>query len=148
MVIVVLLAKADGGYRPIGLIPALPRIWMRVRRSAAKQWEDMQARDYLYAGAAKGATVAAWKQSARAPAQNTGRVSVSASPTAQHMLTCKTKRGAFMVQMTEFLTANRGEIMPGKGREGTTHREDFCHSPRAESFEAVVYTGEVGEAQV
>ena len=66
MVIVVLLAKADGGFRPIGLIPALPRIWMRVRRQAAKQWELSQARPYLYAGAAKGATVAAWRQSARA----------------------------------------------------------------------------------
>ena len=66
LVIIVLLAKADGGYRTIGLIPALPRIWMRARRSAAKHWEDAQARVYLYAGAAKGATVAAWKQAARA----------------------------------------------------------------------------------
>ena len=66
MVIIVLLAKADGGFRPIGLIPAIPRIWMRVRRQAAKQWEQLQARPYLYAGASKGATVAAWKQSARA----------------------------------------------------------------------------------
>merc|ERR1712153_232947 len=28
-------------------------------------WERVQARPYLYAGAAKGATVAAWKQAAR-----------------------------------------------------------------------------------
>ena len=28
-------------------------------------WEKFQSRDYLYAGAAKGATVAAWKQAAR-----------------------------------------------------------------------------------
>ena len=66
LVIIVLLVKADGGFRPIGLIPALPRIWMRVRRIAAKEWEATQARPYLFAGAAKGATVAAWKQSARA----------------------------------------------------------------------------------
>lgn len=38
-VIIVLLAKADGGYRPIGLILALPRIWMRARRAVAREWE-------------------------------------------------------------------------------------------------------------
>ena len=32
LVIVVLLPKTDGGWRPIGLLPVLPRIWMRVRR--------------------------------------------------------------------------------------------------------------------
>ena len=66
LVIIVLLAKADGGFRHIGLIPALPRIWMRARRTAAKEWEASQARPYLYVGVAKGATVVAWKQAARA----------------------------------------------------------------------------------
>ena len=65
LVIVVLLLKTDGGWRPIGLLPFLPRIWMRVRRPIVLQWEQIQARPYLYAGAAKGATVAAWKQAAR-----------------------------------------------------------------------------------
>ena len=53
LVVIVLLPKPDGGWPPIGLLPFLPRIWMRVTRP------------YLYAGAAKGATVAAWKQAAR-----------------------------------------------------------------------------------
>ena len=39
---------------------------MRVRREVAKDWEAKQAREFLYAGAAKGSTVAAWKQAARA----------------------------------------------------------------------------------
>ena len=39
---------------------------MRARRDVARQWERTTARPYLYAGEAKGATVAAWKQAARA----------------------------------------------------------------------------------
>lgn len=66
LVIIVLLPKPDGGFRPIGLLPLLPRIWMRARRDVAQVWERRNARGYLYAGAAKGATVAAWKQAARA----------------------------------------------------------------------------------
>ena len=66
LVVIVLLSKSDGGFRPIGLLPLLPRIWMRARRDAAQQWERANARDYLYASEAKGATVAAWKQAARA----------------------------------------------------------------------------------
>ena len=32
LVVIVLLPKSDGGWRPIGLMPFLPRVWMRVRR--------------------------------------------------------------------------------------------------------------------
>lgn len=66
LVVVVLLAKPGGGFRPIGLIPLLPRIWMRARREVAQKWEEQQSRSYLYAGEARGATVTAWKQAARA----------------------------------------------------------------------------------
>jgi hypothetical protein len=54
LVVVVLLPKPDGGFRPIGLLPLLPRIWMRARRDAAQEWERNNARCYLYAGEAKG----------------------------------------------------------------------------------------------
>ena len=37
IVVVVLLPKPDGGFRPIGLLPFLPRVWMRARRDEAKQ---------------------------------------------------------------------------------------------------------------
>ena len=66
VVIIVLLAKPDGGWRPIGLLPHLVRVWMRVRRDVATEWEASCSRNYLYAGVGKGSTVAAWKQAARA----------------------------------------------------------------------------------
>ena len=62
LVIIALLPKAEGGFRPIGLVPFLPRLWMRARRRIAKAWEETQQRQYLYAGRGKGANVAAWKQ--------------------------------------------------------------------------------------
>ena len=39
IVVVLLLPKPDGGFRPIGLLPHLPRVWMRVRRDVARCWE-------------------------------------------------------------------------------------------------------------
>ena len=53
LVVVVLLPKSDGGFRPIGLLPLLPRIWMRTRRDVAQAWERRNARSYLYGGEAK-----------------------------------------------------------------------------------------------
>ena len=38
LVIIVLLPKPDGGFRPIGLLPFLPRLWMRVRKEACVKW--------------------------------------------------------------------------------------------------------------
>ncbi len=66
LVVIALLPKPDGGRRPIGLFPLLPRIWMRLRRDVARHWERLHDRPYLYAGVGKGANVAAWKQAARA----------------------------------------------------------------------------------
>ena len=65
MVVVVVLPKPDGDWQSIRLLLFLPRIWMRIRRPVTLQWERVQSRPYLYAGEAKGATVAAWKQAAR-----------------------------------------------------------------------------------
>ena len=39
VIVIVLLPKSDGGFRPIGLIPWMPRIWMRARRDVATHWE-------------------------------------------------------------------------------------------------------------
>lgn len=63
-VLIALLPKGDGDFRPIGLLSFLPRIWMRARRSAASKWEASQGRGYLYAGKGKGTNVAAWRQGA------------------------------------------------------------------------------------
>ena len=65
-VVIVLLPKPDGGRRPIGLLPCLPKIWSRTRRSIAAEWEKRNSRDFLYGGAGKGSEVAAWRQAARA----------------------------------------------------------------------------------
>ena len=62
VVLIALLPKPDGGFRPIGLLPNPPRIWMRARRKAARRWEELNSREWLYAGKGKGANVAAWTQ--------------------------------------------------------------------------------------
>lgn len=66
LVVVVLLPTPDGGLRPIGLLPHMPKIWMRVRRDVARCWEARCDRPSLYAGAGRDSTAAAWKQAARA----------------------------------------------------------------------------------
>ena len=59
IIIVVLLPKPEGGFRPIGLLPLLPRLWMRARREVATEWGRANPRPYLYAGQSMGAHVAA-----------------------------------------------------------------------------------------
>ena len=71
IVVIVLLPKDDGAFRPIGLLPFATKIWMKARRDVGLQWERRQARPYLYAGERKGADIAAWKQAARAELAST-----------------------------------------------------------------------------
>ena len=66
LVIIALLPKSSPGFRPIGLFPWLPKIWAKLRRGYALQWEQSTDRDFIYAGPGKGADHAAWKQAARA----------------------------------------------------------------------------------
>ena len=66
IVIICLLPKSDGGRRPIGLLPTPIRIWMRMRLDVVRAWQAINERPYFYAGPLKGATVASWKQAARA----------------------------------------------------------------------------------
>ena len=70
MVVICLLPKPEGGFRPIGLLPWLARVWMKIRRNVVTEWERNNVRDYLYAGKAKGADVAVWRQAARAEMAN------------------------------------------------------------------------------
>ena len=65
-VIISLLPKSSEGVRCIGLFAWLPKIWSKIRRKVADQWEHDTQRAYLYAGAGRGADIAAWKQAARA----------------------------------------------------------------------------------
>ena len=66
LVLIVLLPKADGGKRPIGLLPTPIRIWMRARASTARAWEALHARPCLFGGAGMGAQRAAWNVAYRA----------------------------------------------------------------------------------
>ena len=50
LVLIVLLAKADGGVRPIGLFPTIIRIWMRARTAQARPWEAGNHSNDLYGG--------------------------------------------------------------------------------------------------
>ena len=60
MVLIVLLTKADGGLRPIGLFMAPIRIWMRSRYDMIRQWEAKHYEKCLYGGPSMGAQRAAW----------------------------------------------------------------------------------------
>ena len=71
IVVIVLIPKDDGTFRPIGLLPFASKIWMKARRDIGLEWERQQARPYLYAGERKGADIAAWKQAARAELAST-----------------------------------------------------------------------------
>ena len=38
LVMIVLLGKEDGGFRPIGLFPTVIRVWMRARMTQIRAW--------------------------------------------------------------------------------------------------------------
>ena len=76
LVLIALLPKTDGGFRPIGLMPGPPRVWMRARRNVARKWESRNTRPWLYAGKGMGANVAAWKQSFAAELAATMKTSI------------------------------------------------------------------------
>jgi hypothetical protein len=61
LVLIVLLPKADGGLRPIGLFPTIVRIWMRARVTIARVWGSQNALPSIYGGAGMGAQRAAWE---------------------------------------------------------------------------------------
>ena len=61
LVVVSSIPKTDGGRRPIGLLPSLVRLWMRIRLDVAKAWQLANERDFFYAGPLKDASVATRK---------------------------------------------------------------------------------------
>ena len=61
LVLIVLLPKDGGGFRPIGLFPTLIRVWMRARSMVARDWEELTASPDLYGAKGMGAQRrAAW----------------------------------------------------------------------------------------
>ena len=57
-----LIPKASGGRRPIGILPALVRLWERARREDVAEWRDKVARDYDWMGKGKVADKSVWAQ--------------------------------------------------------------------------------------
>ncbi len=62
LVMVALLPKPAGGFRPIGLYPAVYRPWGRCRRDLAVSWERSNDRHYYAAGQHTGAGDVIWRQ--------------------------------------------------------------------------------------
>ena len=60
LVVIVLLAKPDGGSRPIGLLPSVVRLWMRARADLLRDWEAANAREGLHGGKGTSAARASW----------------------------------------------------------------------------------------
>ena len=79
VLLIVFLDKPDGGKRPIGLLASILRIWGKLRRSYANEWERDNARSYFWGGAAKGAEQCVWHQALRSEwASGAGQCSASA----------------------------------------------------------------------
>ena len=65
-VVISLIPKATGGTRPIGLFSGLYRLWTRVRRLEAADWEQKNSRDFFAARSCNGALDTVWQQAFRA----------------------------------------------------------------------------------
>jgi hypothetical protein len=63
-VLIILLGKPAGGFRPIGFFPTFVRVWFRARSKHIRRWEQEHSRTFFYAGNGKGADTAAWLQAA------------------------------------------------------------------------------------
>jgi len=61
LVLIVLLPKNEGGYRPIGLFPTVIREWFRVRLLTVQTWERNNELPSVFGGAGMGAQKAAFQ---------------------------------------------------------------------------------------
>ncbi len=64
-----LLAKPQGGYRAIGMMAALYRVWAKARRIEATAWEQAHARSYWSADRGNAPIDTVWRQEARQEAK-------------------------------------------------------------------------------
>ena len=66
--VVPLLEKASGGFRPIGVFPALYRVWMKLRRRECQAWEVRQDQSFFAMGKGRCTTDPVWRQAVLAEA--------------------------------------------------------------------------------
>ncbi len=64
-----LMAKPQGGYRAIGMMTALYRVWAKARRVEATAWEEKHARSYWSADRGNAPADTIWRQEARQEAR-------------------------------------------------------------------------------
>ncbi len=65
LVVAILLPKPAGGFRPIGLAPAVYRLWSKARRATTDEWERRHPRPYFGASAGNGPIDTLWRMAAR-----------------------------------------------------------------------------------
>ena len=75
---IVFIPKAATGVRPIGLFTASLRLWGRLRRSIADQWEQEHQREYFWGGKGKSVENCVWRQALASEYSNaTGKPAAS-----------------------------------------------------------------------
>ncbi len=61
LIVAALLPKPKGGYRPIGMAPAVYRLWSKARRVEADEWERQHARPFFSACKGNGPVDTVWR---------------------------------------------------------------------------------------
>ncbi len=65
LIVAALLPKASGGHRPIGIAPAVYRLWSKIRRGEANEWERQHPRPFFSACRGNGPVDTMWRLAAR-----------------------------------------------------------------------------------
>ena len=73
------IPKQRGGYRTIGIFPAVLRLWTKSRRSLCSAWEEKNARAFFGAAAGKQVLDPVWRWAAQAEGQTETGVQVAAA---------------------------------------------------------------------
>ena len=65
-IMVIMLGKPKGGFRPIGLFTSFYRLWAKTRRPYAEAWDAKSWRPCFACGAGRGAQDTVWRQTVKA----------------------------------------------------------------------------------
>eukprot|EP00959_Pyramimonas_sp_CCMP1952_P072272 1509361-Pyramimonas_sp.AAC.1 len=65
VLLLIMLAKPDGGHRPIGLFVSVYRLWARARRGYARRWEVANGGDFFASGSFASSVDTVWRQCVR-----------------------------------------------------------------------------------
>ncbi len=65
LVTTALLPKPKGGFRPVGIMPAIYRLWSKARRDLTDPWEARHSRAYLSSAKGNGPIETMWRMGVR-----------------------------------------------------------------------------------